>query len=306
MTDIKQDIYMFRVFVLIVTYTYIVCAYAQVDKQLFLKDLLGTQSIDYGITFTADQKTFYFARAEGVWGQKIKSTIYYASQTDGQWSELKVAPFSGVYDDSDPHISADGRRLYFVSDRPDQKATVSADIWMVEKNNISGWKAPVRLPEPINSTHMEASPKTTKNGDLYFVSNRKGTVGQGDIFRAAFKDDGIAEVQNLGETINASTGEWNFDINPEGNILIFEASHREENLSVSGDLYISFKNNSDWTSPQNIMELNSTGSDLYPELMNEGTLYYSSNGFHAGTSPKIYAVDVQRLIERYKKSAKLR
>ena len=273
------------------------------EKKRFLSELMGDDHIDYGITFSPSGDTFYFARAKGTWGKKIKSSIYYAKNRDGQWSEPKIVSFSGRYDDSDPHIDLDGRTLYFVSDRPSKGGNGSPDIWVVEKDSAGNWGQPERLPEPINSTAMEASPKTTQQGDLYFVSNRKGGLGQGDIYRAGVTQQGFSQVENLGRIVNAPTGEWNFDIDPAGEILIFEASHRKHNMSVSGDLYISFKQDETWTIPQNIVELNSKGSDLYAKLSNDHRLYYSSNGFSKDTSPKIYQTDFNQLISQYQKTA---
>ncbi|WP_395377860.1 hypothetical protein [Marinicella sp. W31] len=278
-----------------------VCA-EPIEKR-FLSEVLGDAYIDYSITFSPAGDAFYFARAEGVWGKKNKNAIYYSSRENNQWSEPVVASFSGVYDDSDPHVSQDGKYLYFVSERPSEDGNGSPDIWYVQKDTMGDWGQPVRLPEPVNSKGMEASPRTTLNGDLYFVSDRKGSLGQADIFYAVVQDKQFQEVKNLGSIINSPTGEWNFDINPQATILIFEASHRVQNLSVSGDLYISFKLKNVWTEPQNIVELNTKKSDLYPQLMSDHVLYYSSNGYEVDTSPKIYSVDARALIEQYKETA---
>jgi len=89
-------------------------------------------------------------------------------------------------------------------------------------------------------------------------------------------------------------------------ITIHSASQREQNLSSYGDLYISFKLNNKWTIPQNIKELNTTGSDLFPQLTNnENTLYFTSSDSLSSTNTDIYFVDFKTIYNNYKKTAVL-
>ena len=59
--------------------------------------------------------------------------------------------------------------------------------------------------------------------------------------------------------------------------LIFEASSRPTNVSVSGDLYYSWHTPAGWTAAVPIERLNTAGSDLAPRLHPDGnTLYYTT------------------------------
>ena len=212
---------------------------------LFEEGLVSTGKVEYGCTFSPEGDEVYFARSEQGWGQgNMVSSIYRSTLNKGVWTEPQLATFSGTHDDSDPHLTADGQTLYFISNRPNGEVKTSADIWMVKKQADGSWSEPNRLPYPVNSEATEYSPRTDGAGNLYFASTRDGGFGQGDLYKSSLVEDTFSTPQNLGNTINSPKGEWNLEINQKGDLLIFEASEREENLSGYGDLYISFKQGS--------------------------------------------------------------
>jgi Tol biopolymer transport system component len=57
------------------------------------------------------------------------------AQLDGaKWSAPATLPFSGTYNDREPKLSSDGRRLYFSSNRPLQSGDTTR-----RRDLISGW-----------------------------------------------------------------------------------------------------------------------------------------------------------------------
>jgi len=271
----------------------------------FEPDKISTENVEYALSISSDGKELYFARSTGKWGKGgMKSTIYTSRMKDGSWTEPIVISFSGHYDDGDPHITQDGNTLYFVSDRPDGDHPVSQDIWKVERKNGRNWGVPQRLENPVNSGKREYSPRTDGQGNLYFASDRSGGMGQGDLYISLSNGDTFLSPMNLGEPLNSKTGEWNLEVSSEGNIIIYEASGRKENISSYGDLYISFKSNEKWSIPQNISELNTTGSDLYPQFIEEDqTLFYTSSDSLRSTDTNIYQVDFKTLLRKYLQKA---
>jgi DNA-binding beta-propeller fold protein YncE len=229
-----------------------------------------------GLTFSPDGKTAYWVEWNGAWGSRNRGqrVIYTARQEKGTWSKPEPAPFSQRYSDEDPFVSPDGQWLYFVSDRPinDADEKLDANIWrysLVEKNHVECLS--------INSESAEYSPVMTSSGALYFASARGGGLGEGDIYRAAPLGDGFGRVEILGPAINSRTGEWNLWVSADESELIFEASSRPTNVSVSGDLYYSWRTPAGWTAAVPIERLNSGGSDLMPRLHPDGnTLYYTT------------------------------
>lgn len=110
----------------------------------------------------------------------------------------------------------------------------------------------------------------------------------------------------MGKPINSPTGEWNLEINSAGDLIIFEASQRPQNITGYGDLYISFKKGENWTIPQHMTELNTSGSDLFPYLPEaEDILYFSSSDSLKGESTHIYYTDFRPLANKYSAQARL-
>ncbi len=278
---------------------------SEVNIKKFEPNIISTELVEYALSFSKDGKEAFFARSSDGWGQgKMKSAIYRSILRNDKWSAPKIASFSGQYDDSDPHLSSDGKVMYFVSDRPSDHSPISQDIWKVERNTRGEWGVPKRLDNPINSPNREYSPRTDDKGNLYFASDRDHGFGQGDLYMADHKDGKYAEPINLGKSINSKNGEWNLEVNGAGDMIIFEASGRPENVSGYGDLYISFKLKDKWSKPQNITELNTSGSDLYPQLVNDDSLlFYSSSKSIKSPDVNIYFVEFEQLRSKYKASA---
>ncbi len=202
-------------------------------RKIFEAKKIATSSVEHSPTFSDNGTEVYFTRSSGKWGQGGgKSAIYYSHLENGIWSTPTIASFSGDHNDSAPHLCNDGKTLYFTSTRPaDNVARVSKDIWKVEKDLNDVWGIPVRLNDSINSERSEYSPRTDTFGNLYFASNRSGGYGQGDIYFAKKEKDNFSTPVNMGSVINSEYGEWNVEINSDGNILIFESSGRDQNLS---------------------------------------------------------------------------
>ena len=138
------------------------------------------------------------------------------------------------------------------------------------------------------------------NGDLYFASSREGGLGQGDLYVAKLNNGQYETPENLGNIINSDKGEWNLQLSSDGKILLYEASQRPANASPYGDLYLSFFENNSWSTPQNIKELNTTGSELNPILVNgDNLLIYTSTQFLKNTVPKLFSQDFQPILEKY-------
>ncbi len=271
----------------------------------FAEGNISTDVIEYGITFSENMDELYFARSNGRWGKgSLTSTIYYSQKVNGRWSNPAVASFSGEFDDAEPHLSIDGNTLYFISSRPNGKAKPSADIWRVTRNGNRDWGQPERLGDHINSEGTEYSPRTSANGNLYFASTRAGGYGQGDLYMVENRGGNFSHPINLGPIVNSPTGEWNLEISRDEKVLVFEASGRPQNVTGYGDLYISFKDGGRWTVPQNIKELNSGGSDLYPEIAAQGKeLYFASSKELKNEWVNIYKVDFEALRRSYEQFA---
>ncbi len=140
------------------------------------------------------------------------------------WSAPQEPSFAGDGVEADPVFTADGRSLYFISTRSvDGVPRKDLDIWRVDRDDRNVWGAPVRLPDPINSSSAEWFPRVTPDGWLYFGSGRPGGLGATDIWRARQDAAGRWTLENLGASVNSAGHEYEALPSPDGTRLIVMA-----------------------------------------------------------------------------------
>ena len=84
------------------------------EPALFGEGVVSTGEYESHPAFTPDGRTLYFVRSTP---EFTDWTIFVTDFAVGRWAPPKVAPFSGKHRDADPFIPADGKQLYFISDR---------------------------------------------------------------------------------------------------------------------------------------------------------------------------------------------
>ena len=103
---------------------------------------------------TPDGTEMYF----GVYtGNYAITTIMYSKQVDGRWTRPEVAPFARdpEYTYLEPHISPDGKRFFFLSDKPrEEGGEKNEDIWVMDRTE-DGWGEPYNLGEPVSTEAQE-------------------------------------------------------------------------------------------------------------------------------------------------------
>jgi Tol biopolymer transport system component len=209
----------------------------------------------------------YFTQQGAAWGISAPSQIY--RHRTGQTAFDQPFWVDSTASESDLYYSTSRQSYCFISDR-----SGSADIWCGEWRG-GAWQSPEKLPAPINSRASEYSPVITADGDIYFASDRSGGAGMGDIYRASQTQHGW-RVTSLGLAINTPGGEWNLDLSPDGSVLIFEASHRETNRTIPGDLYVSRRTGTGWGIAIPLHDLNTDGSDLMPRFIGAKAFTFTS------------------------------
>jgi outer membrane protein OmpA-like peptidoglycan-associated protein len=146
-------------------------------------------------------------------------------------------------------ISADGRTIVFTACNT-QNGLGSCDLYVSYKQG-NVWPKPINLGENINTREWESQPSLSADGSiLYFVSDRKGGIGNRDIYIS--KKDSLGEwsmAKNLGDEINTADDEISPFIHPNGMSLFF-ASNGYPGLGGM-DIFYSEKINNKWTHPEN-------------------------------------------------------
>ena len=130
--------------------------------------------------------------------------LYISHKTGNEWTAPQnLGPTVNTrYWESQPALSADGRRLYFVSDRPGGAGR--RDVWYSQQDAEGVWQTPRNL-KTVNTAFDEASPFIHANGQSLFFAS-EGHIGMGgyDLFVADSTQSGWLAPQNLGYPINTS------------------------------------------------------------------------------------------------------
>ncbi len=199
-----------------------------------------------------------------------------------QWNDPQLLPFCDAYSYLEPFLSADGKRLYFVSDRPKSSAEREKsdfDIWYVERNQVGeSWSAPVNLGEPVNSKQDEFYPALADNGNLYFTMASESGMGKDDIYFCQWTGKKYAKPVLLGPNINSEGYEFNAFVSGDENLLIYTKYNAKGGFG-SGDLYVSKRNEKgEWPAAENMGNvINSKFMEYCPFYdQRTQTLYFTS------------------------------
>lgn len=160
--------------------------------------------------------------------------IYVSKKENGKWTEpINLgAPINSRGWEAQPAISADGRTLYFVSNRAGGFG--GNDIWKSELDKDGKWKTPVNLGKNINTAYNEASPYIhADNKTLYFSSNGWPGYGGQDLYFSQLDSMGHWAVpQNLGLPINNHYDQTSVHVNMSGAIGFFSSQDSTGQLDI--------------------------------------------------------------------------
>jgi hypothetical protein len=208
------------------------------------------------------------------------------------------SPINTVWFEGKPALSADGRELYFVSDRPGALGGPGdQDIYVSRRRSVSeAWGDPERVPPPVSSPFFDITPTISLDGlDLYFGSNRPGPFSPPlpDLWvsHRASVNDPWEEPVNLGAGINTPLFEGSIDISPDKRTVFFAAV----TPAFAFDIYMSTRTSTDESFGPRVKlvpPINSDGHDYGPALTPDGhTMFFSSgtdNPFAPGAINHLY------------------
>jgi hypothetical protein len=194
-----------------------------------------------------------------------KAVIIETRQEAGRWTTPEVAAFSRDprWKCLEPCISPDGRRFYFVSDRPaDPKGDKPGPfgIWVMERDG-RGWSEPQRLPKEVNGSANAFYPSVTREGVLHFLREE----GQGGwVMRSAWKNDAWTPAEKLPPPFNADPRQANPRVDPDGRFILVPMMGRPDSLG-GADYYGYFRrDDGTWTEPVHLGSIvNSAAGDEF-------------------------------------------
>lgn len=102
-----------------------------------------------------------------------RDLVYRDQKADGTWGELQYFPaqINSKHNEDNPHMSADGRRIYFSSDRPGGEG--DRDIWFSYSDERGNWVPAINVGEPINSDEFE---------DQFWIADQPDQHGMYQVF----------------------------------------------------------------------------------------------------------------------------
>ncbi len=242
------------------------------EPELFAEGIVSNGMFNRDFTVSPDGKEIYFGT---VLGQNAGFTILKTVQVDGRWQEPVVAEFASDLSimNLEPFISPDGKRFFFLSNRPDLQSgreEKNEDIWVMDRTE-SGWSEPYNLGTPINTEGAEFFPSVTLDGTLYFTRKEAGSRVE-HIFRSRLVDGKYTEPVKLGPNVNAAPTQFNACIAPDESFLISSMYGMEDSFG-GVDYYVSFRDQDDsWSGPYNL------GDKINSEAMQEYSPYISPDG----------------------------
>jgi len=260
--------------------------FAQSSPVMFAPGVVSTDLMETTATFTPDGKTVYFTRSDNRFSD---NTIMFSVLKNGKWSRPDVASFSGVWRDSEPHVSPDGKRLFFVSNRPatrggqplmaesNGRKFPGANVWYCDKTG-KGWSEPIHVDGPVNQTAEIYNPSVAANGNLYFsarYASKEPVVGY-KIHRSVYKDGKYQAPERVSFADN-KLNDMDPAIDANERFVVF-ASNRPGAVAIS-NLFISFKDKAgNWQPPVPLGDKISTSAgENAPSLARNGkTLYYTT------------------------------
>ncbi len=261
---------------------------------------------DYAPSITADGKTLVYTsrRSDTKGGEIDESSDYkffediYISKWDeklGEWSDSESLPGDVNTNSYDAVLSIEpnGNRMFIYKN----DAKLAGDIFVSKKNKTNDtWYAPEKLDKPINTSYYEGSVSITKDGQtLYFISERAGGVGRGDIYVSRKESDGSwGKTKNLGETINTGNDEKFVFIHPNGKTLYFSSKGHQ---TMGGyDIFKSELVNGEWGTPVNLgYPINTVNEESTFSLTADNSKLFLAAEYDDSSGERdIYMVDVSK------------
>lgn len=185
-------------------------------KPISISPNINSQFNEGTCTITADGRTLIFTNCEG--RQSVGGCdLYITFKTGNEWSEPKNLGrnINSRSWESQPALSADGRKLFFVSDRGGGFG--KRDIWMTYKNHENNWEKAINLGHVINTKEDEVSPFIHVNGvSLFFASNGRPGFGGYDIYKSERRDGTWMDPSNLGYPVNTHEDQVSLFVSTNG------------------------------------------------------------------------------------------
>jgi len=192
--------------------------------EVFAPGIVSTEEfLEFSGTFTPDGKEYYFFRFADDAGMMVTKL-----SEDG-WTAPKPAQFNTKYIDNEPHITSDGKYMFFNSNRPFpgfNGERILTQIWLMERSG-DGWGEPKHLCAGMFVT-------SSKNGNIYLNDGITRLV-----------NGKFAPFQKVAGALNTPPEGWKLgrhsSISPDESFLIFDTQKSDSELDADENLFVCFR-----------------------------------------------------------------
>jgi hypothetical protein len=223
------------------------------EPKVFSSDFLSKDNV-VGFTISPDGEEIYYCRFIA-----NNPKIFYTEKIQGQWIFPQQSRFNEDYFGGPPHISPNGKKIYWRSNRPfpedwpgprPQPRTREATQYWVSERSENGWNNPRPLQLPISLETNLLGMSTTRDETIY-------TSISFQIIRIRKNNGSYERVEKLPGFLNGHSPA----IAPDESFLIFVQGTPRQ-------LYVSFRDKNDsWTKPQSLgSEINMKRMNGYPSV----------------------------------------
>lgn len=245
---------------------------------------INTKFADYYPFVEANQGALYFTSRRDENTGKVRgyngyytADVYYSVVKNGQWTKAKkmIPAINTSEDEQCVGISQDGKGLIIYRETIDNPG----DLIHSELSKTKVFTKPIPFNDPVNTEQSEFEGSYGTTSDiLYFTSNRKGGIGESDIYIVRRLPNGEwALPKNLGANINTPYNESFPVISSDGETLYFSS---QGHTNMGGyDIFKSKWNAGlkEWDKPVNIgYPINTTDDDMMYSLAGNGRDGYIS------------------------------
>lgn len=246
--------------------------------KLFAPTLVNTANIELNLVFNSDHTEMFFSRIVD-----SSFVIHHSELINGKWSDIEPIK---MYDDSvlfsvacDPTITKDGKTMYFLGVDPklynndvtrEELYTIPPDIYKSKKVN-GKWQLASKVDSLVSTEYFETYPVVTKDGSLYFRSNRPSDVGGMNTYRAQYIGN-----QKFEEPVMVNTEAEKKEL-----IVYISPDERYAITNSQGKFQVIFNDNGKWTKPK-LIPLNYESNWRYysPYMSSDGKYFIYSRRYN--------------------------